>query len=121
HAKSGTHETLPGTLESSADGVVFHSAQGVEALRCSGLSEQFVFESTEGLTATPTLSVVVRSAQAASALVTLSYLARGFDWSADYSATLAPDGKTMDLGAWVTLANGNGTSFPTARTQVVAG
>jgi hypothetical protein len=31
------------------------------------------------------------------------------------------DGKTMDLGAWVTLANGNGVGFPAARAQVVAG
>jgi hypothetical protein len=53
--------------------------------------------------------------------VTLSYLARGFDWAADYTATLAPDGKHMDLGAWVTLANGNGVGFPNAHTQVVAG
>ena len=30
--------------------------------------------------------------------------------------------KTIDLGAWVTLANGNGVGFPfSARTQVVAG
>jgi hypothetical protein len=53
--------------------------------------------------------------------VTLSYLARNFDWAADYVATLSGDGKTMDLGAWVTLANGNGVGFPSARTQVVAG
>jgi hypothetical protein len=53
--------------------------------------------------------------------VTLSYLARGFDWSADYIATVSGDGKAMDLGAWVTLANGNGVGFPGARAQVVAG
>src|SRR3546814_18230215 len=55
------------------------------------------------------------------ATVTLSYLARGFDWSADYVATLGADGSTLDLGAWVTLANGNGTGFPQASTTVVAG
>ena len=27
----------------------------------------------------------------------------------------------MDLGAWVTLANGNGVGFPAAHAQVVAG
>ena len=54
-------------------------------------------------------------------MVTLSYLARGFDWAADYTATLSADGRTMDLGAWVTLANGNGVGFPAAHTQVVAG
>jgi hypothetical protein len=51
----------------------------------------------------------------------LSYLARGFDWAADYVATLSDDGKSLDLGAWVTLANGNGVGFPDAHTQVVAG
>jgi hypothetical protein len=121
HAKSGVTEQLPGTIESDESGVVFKSAQGVEALRCSGLSETFEFDTTAGLTATPTLSVKVRSERAVDAMLTLSYLARGFDWAADYSATLAPDGKTMTLGAWVTLANGNGVGFPSAHTQVVAG
>jgi hypothetical protein len=121
HAKSGVTEQIPGTIESNENGVVFQSAQGVEALRCSGLSETFEFDTTMGLTSTPTLSVRVRSERAVDALVTLSYLARGFDWAADYSATLAPDGKSMTLGAWVTLANGNGIGFPSARTQVVAG
>ena len=53
--------------------------------------------------------------------MTLSYLARGFDWAADYIATLSADGSSMDLGAWVTLANGNGVGFPAAHTSVVAG
>lgn len=119
--KSGETEQIPGQIESDADGVVFRSAQGVEALRCSGLSETFSFETAAGLAATPTLSLRVRSTQDVNAVVTLSYLARGFDWAADYSATLSPDGKRIDLGAWVTLANGNGVSFPAARTQVVAG
>jgi hypothetical protein len=121
YPKTGKTERLAGRIESDAQGgVVFAGAQGVEALRCSGLPETFEFTSTE-LAATPTLSVLVRSSQALTATVTLSYLARGFDWSADYVATLSPDGASLDLGAWVTLANGNGTSFPTAHTQVVAG
>ena len=121
HAKSGVTEQIQGTIESDESGVIFKSAQGVEALRCSGLSETFEFDTSTGLTATPTLSVKVRSERPVDAVVTLSYLARGFDWAADYSATLAPDGKTMTLGAWVTLANGNGVGFPSAHTQVVAG
>jgi hypothetical protein len=63
----------------------------------------------------------VQSAEAATRTVTLSYLARAFDWAADYTATVSADGTTMDLGAWVTLANGNGVGFPSAHTQVVAG
>jgi hypothetical protein len=53
--------------------------------------------------------------------VRLSYLASGFDWSASYVATLTPGGKTLDLFAWTTLANGNAQSFRDAQVQVVAG
>jgi hypothetical protein len=104
-----------------SDGVVMKTADGIEALRCSGLPETFSFENAAGLASRPTLSVRVRTAAPLSAQVTLSYLARGFDWAAEYTATLAADGKHMDLGAWVTLANGNGVGFPQAHTQVVAG
>ena len=105
----------------NSDGVVVKTADGIEALRCSGLPETLSFENAAGLQSRPTLSVRVRTAAAVSTQVTLSYLARGFDWAADYTATLAPDGTHMDLGAWVTLANGNGVGFPEAHTQVVAG
>jgi hypothetical protein len=106
---------------SNSDGVVIQTEDGIEALRCSGLPETLSFENAAGLQSRPTLSVRVRTAAPLSTQVTLSYLAREFDWAADYSATLAPDGKHMDLGAWVTLANGNGVGFPQAHTQVVAG
>ena len=120
--KVGKLERLPGTILSGADGgVVFRTAQGIEALRCSGLAESFSFAAAGGLAAVPTLSVQLRSPRPATRMVMLSYLARGFDWAANYTATLSADGKTMDLGAWVTLANGNGVGFPAARTQVVAG
>jgi len=120
--KTGKTERLTGTLLSDAEGgVVFKSAQGIEALRCSGLPETFSFEPVSGLSARPTLSVEVRSPGAQTRQVTLSYLSRGFDWAADYSATLSDDGKSVDLGAWVTLANSNGVGFPSAHTQVVAG
>jgi hypothetical protein len=85
------------------------------------LPETLSFMGVTDLAATPTLSVLVRSPEPVTRTVTLSYLARDFDWAADYVATVAADGKTMDLGAWVTLANGNGVGFPSAHLQVVAG
>jgi hypothetical protein len=120
--KTGKTERLPGKILSDAQGgVVFQTAEGIEALRCSGLPETFSFTPTGELSARPTLSVLVRTPQPITKQVILSYLARGFDWAADYSAILSADGKTLDLGAWVTLANANGVSFRSARTQVVAG
>ena len=121
-SKSGKKTEIPGTLLADADGVVFQANSGeIEALRCSGLPETFVFEPTTETNATPTLSVLVRAPRPVRAQVRLSYLARGFDWKADYSATVATDGKSMSLGAWVTLANSNSVSFPDAQTKVVAG
>jgi hypothetical protein len=120
--KTGTQERLSGTiLSDAAGGVVFKTEQGIEALRCSGLPETFGFEPIAGLSARPTLSVEVQTPNAVTQQVTLSYLARGFDWAADYTATLSQDGTHLDLGAWVTLANSNGVAFPGAHVQVVAG
>jgi hypothetical protein len=119
--KTGATKRTTATLRSHAGGVVFETAEGIEALRCSGLAETFTFDPATDLPATPALSVLVHSASPLTVTVTLAYLAHGFDWTANYIATLAPDGKTMDLGAWVTLANGNGISFASAQTQVVAG
>jgi hypothetical protein len=119
--KTGKTTEVDGTVRSDADGVLFQSSAGVEALRCSGLSETFDFESTVDAAATPTLSALVRSPRPTTAKIRLSYLARGFDWMANYVATVSPDGKTMDLGAWVTLANSNSVSFSGAHAQVVAG
>jgi hypothetical protein len=119
--KTGNTERRVGTIISDGEGVIFKTDQGIEALRCSGLPETLAFESVAGLSARATLSVLVRTPTAASQQVTLSYLSRGFDWSADYTATLSADGKTLNLGAWLTLANSNGVGFPAAHTQVVAG
>jgi hypothetical protein len=103
-------------------GVVLQTQTGVEALRCSGLPEKLVHDRVPpGLSARPTLSVTTRSPSAVRATVTLSYLASEFDWSASYVARIAPDGRTLDLFAWLTLANGNDESFPQAETQAVAG
>jgi hypothetical protein len=107
--KTGKLTRVAGTIRSDAGGgVVFETSEGIEALRCSGLPESLNFMGVADLAPTPTLSVLVQSSEAVTRTVTLSYLARDFDWAADYIATVAADGKTMDLGAWVTLANGNG-------------
>jgi hypothetical protein len=120
--KTGKLTRVTAAIRSDAGGgVVFETSEGIEALRCSGLPETFSFSGITDLAATPTLSVLVRADQPVTRTVTLSYLARGFDWAADYTATLSADGKSLDLGAWVTLANGNGVGFPAAHAQVVAG
>ena len=102
--------------------VVLQTAAGIEALRCAGEKGTLVYDEVpSGLSAKPTLSVRVRSAQPLEATVTLSYLATGFDWQANYVAQLSPAGDRVDLFAWLTLANGDETGFANAQTQAVAG
>jgi hypothetical protein len=110
-------------IRSGADGaVVVETAEGVEAVQCSGLSETLVYPGVpEGLSATPTLSVRARSSRAATATLTLSYLATGFDWQANYVISLSPGGERADIFAWLTLASNDETSFVAADTQAVAG
>ncbi len=106
----------------ASGGVVLQTADGFEALQCTGLNETIVYPAIpEGLSAKPTLSVKSRVAKATRATVTLSYLATGFDWQANYVADVSADGQTMNLFSWVTLANGDETSFANAQTQTVAG
>jgi hypothetical protein len=102
--------------------VVIETPDGIEALRCDGLPERLGYDRVpERLSAKPTLSVRVRSPRRAAATITLSYLASEFDWQANYIARLAPDEKSMDLFAWLTLANGGETGFAGADAQAVAG
>ncbi len=114
------HEAI---VRSSADGaVVLQMQDSFVALRCTGIAETIVYDSVpEGLSAKPTLSVRTLSDRETAATLTLSYLATGFDWQANYIGTLSPAGDRLDLFAWVTLANGDETSFARANTQTVAG
>ncbi|HEX2586526.1 MAG TPA: hypothetical protein VHL14_15490, partial [Steroidobacteraceae bacterium] len=69
----------------------------------------------------PVLSAKVRVNKPGRHIVRLSYLAMGFDWSANYVARINPDGRSLDLTGWVTLANKQDTSFVNAPVQVIAG
>jgi hypothetical protein len=110
-------------IRSSADGaVVLQTPEGFEALRCTGLPETILYGGVPPeLSPTPTLSVRTRSTQAVTATVTLSYIATGFDWQANYIAQLSSDGTRADLFAWLTLASTDETSFADADAQAVAG
>ena len=107
-------------------GVIFESDEGYEALHCTGLPERMTFsEVPAGLSAKPTLSILTTSQQVVTAKLTLTYLASGFDWQANYIATVkqreADEKAKLDLFAWLTVANGGNQSFENANMMVVAG
>jgi len=88
----------------------------------TGVPGRLVFDEVpEGLRARPALLLDVESDAAAEREVQLAYLSEGLSWRAEYVAELAPDGKTLDLGAWASLSNSTGTEFAGATVQMVAG
>ena len=103
-------------------GVILQTANGVEALRCSGLPERIIYGGVpDTLTARPTLSILTHADLPVTVTIQLTYMAQGFDWSANYVGNLAPEGDKVGLFAWLTVANGGQQSFRDARLQVIAG
>ena len=93
-------------VRATNEGMVLQTADGIEALRCTGVAETLIAPRVPlGLSAKPTLSVPVRSPQAAEHAVTLSYVTNNFDWQAVYVAELA-GWRQFHCGGHP-LANGN--------------
>ncbi|QAY76715.1 DUF4139 domain-containing protein [Sphingosinicella sp. BN140058] len=120
---TGAVRELEAVVRSGAGGaVILQTGDGIETLRCTGLAETVGYRAVpEGLSAKPTLSIRTRSRAAVRVPITLSYLAAGFDWQANYVAEVDERRKRMDLFAWLTLANGEETGFVGADAQAVAG
>jgi hypothetical protein len=120
--ETGAEVEKTAIVRSGPNGTVLEIDGRYEALQCAGGPERIIFDRVpEGLSDQPILSVRTRAPTAGRYTVTLAYLATGLQWSADYVARVNPDGRTLDLDGWITLANFGGTSFANAPVQVVAG
>jgi hypothetical protein len=110
-------------IRSGPDGAaVVETRDGIIAADCRPHTDELVYDEVPaGLSAKPTLSVETEASAARQVTLTLTYLAWGFDWQANYVATMRPDGRSADLFAWLTLASTDVTSFADAETMVVAG
>jgi hypothetical protein len=111
-----------GTIRSGGERLILQTRAGFEALYCNYKPDTLLYPNVpNGLTAKPTLSVTTQSQTGGKQTVTLTYLARKFDWQANYVGELAPDAKSIDLIAWLTMASGDDTSFVDANTYAIAG
>lgn len=124
---TGIARTYDAMITSAPGGaVILQTSEGYEALHCTGLPERMGFDSLPAnLSAKPTLSVITQADKPTTAKLTLTYMAAGFDWQANYIAQIqqrGTDGKSkVDMFAWLTLANGGNQSFVNANTMAIAG
>jgi hypothetical protein len=103
-------------------GVIFQTADGAEALQCSGLPEQLTFGELPGDPhAKASLSIRLAAGAAGRRQVKVSYIAHGLAWKADYVGNLDANAPAMELLGWLTLENFTTASFHDAHVQVVAG
>jgi hypothetical protein len=120
--KTGKPVEETAIVRSGPDGAMLEIGGRLEALRCSGLPEKLIFDHLpDNLADTPTLSVRTLSSAPGRYTITLSYIATGLNWSADYVARSDPATGKMAMTGWLTLANFSATSFPRAPIDVVAG
>ncbi len=124
---TGAEQAEDAIIRTRADGgLVLQTGDGFEAVRCSGLPERLTFDSLpDGLSAQPVFTIDTRDQTGGTYEVTLTYLAWGFDWQANYVATLH-DGRGSEdvrlrLMSWLTILNDNGQSFADAELMAVAG
>ena len=118
--KTGRTTEVPAIVRTGPDGAMLEVDGKLEALGCSGLPERLVFDKApDGLTDTPTLTVRTNAPAAGHYTITLTYIATGLNWSADYVAHV--HGGTLDLSGWLTLANFGSTGFGRVPVAAVAG
>jgi hypothetical protein len=120
--RTGRTVEQPALIRSGANGIIVQTAAGFEALSCTGLNETLLYPNVpQGVSAKPVLSVASADQSGGKRTLTLSYLTGNFDWQANYVGELAPDGGTLSLFAWVTLASRDDTAFVGAEANAVAG
>ncbi|HLF92257.1 MAG TPA: hypothetical protein VJB14_02250 [Planctomycetota bacterium] len=74
-----------------------------------------------GLITKPTLVWLIDAKKEGEHLAKVAYQTGGISWNADYTLVASPDDRSIDLSAWVTIANQSGASYKDAELKLVAG
>jgi hypothetical protein len=109
--------TYRGRLVGTQGGIILREDTG--QLRVIQDASRFRFPAYS--TPEPTLHWTLRSDLEGSQSVRLSYLSRGLDWQATYSAVLDAGESQLDLTSWVSISNESGMDFDRAQLNLIAG
>ncbi|HSD75744.1 MAG TPA: hypothetical protein VLB75_13325, partial [Steroidobacteraceae bacterium] len=117
-------KTLSGTLLSAADGLVLRGTDGqIYAVR--DYSNIRFPELPGGLITRPTLEWDVMAKRGGEHRTRVAYQTGGLTWWSDYNLTFSEGSDAnsgfLDVGAWVSIINQSGASYPNARLKLIAG
>ena len=116
--------TFTGTLLSTAGGIVLRRDDGgVQVI--NGYSNVRFPELPGGLITRPTLVWDVVAEKAGPQRVRVSYETKAMVWWADYNFIFSEgqdaNSGTLDIGAWVSIINQSGATYPEAKLKLIAG
>ena len=118
-----TTESFTGTLLSTQGGVVLRRDDGTIQLLPHNAGVKLP-ALPGGLITRPTLVWNVESKNAGRQRTRVAYQTQGVTWWADYNVTYSEAGRNecrLDFGAWVSIINTSGASYPDAKLKLVAG
>lgn len=117
-------ETFEGTLLSTRGGIVLGQADGT--VRTLSHNASVTLPSLPGgLITRPTLLWDVATDKPGRHMTRVAYQTTGITWWADYNLTYtegpAAGACRVDVGAWVSILNQSGASYPDAKLKLIAG
>ncbi|HXZ49201.1 MAG TPA: hypothetical protein VEG27_09275 [Usitatibacter sp.] len=116
-------ESITGTLVGTQGGLTLKLPDGSVAIVQSPAGIRLP-SLPGGLVSKPALAWDVEATHSGTHRTEFSYQTGGMTWWADYNLAYSearPGSCRVDVGAWVTIVNQSGASFPAARVKLVAG
>jgi hypothetical protein len=117
-------ETFTGTLLSTAGGLVMKGSDG-GVLVVRNYSNVRFPELPGGLITRPTLVWDVRTNMPGEHRTRVTYETKGITWWTDYNIVFAEgenaNSGVLDIGAWVSIINQSGATYPDAKLKLIAG
>jgi hypothetical protein len=117
-------EGINGTLLAADGGYLVIQTGGandVEVVSRSELSTIQLSRQQTGLITRPTLVWNVGTDQPGQHDAQITYQTDGMTWRADYNVVVSKDDSKAEMGAWVSILNESGASYPNAKLKLVAG
>jgi len=123
-ARGDKLDTYTGTLLSTAGGLVLRQDDG--SVRVVSHNSGITLPSLPGgLITRPTLVWDVAAGKGGAHVARVAYQTTGITWWADYNLTYAEGADAnsckLDVGAWVSILNQSGASYPDAKIKLIAG
>jgi hypothetical protein len=118
NAGTETHEGS--LLSSDPSSIVLKTKDGVRVVNRNDVTTVALADAANLITK-PTLVWNLSSEKAGAHDAKVTYQTDGLTWRADYSVVMNKDDSAADVGAWVSILNESGASYPNAKLKLVAG